>query len=484
PSSLRFICELYYRDIVMEDVSVSRFWDNYINKTITYGIRTDIVKYYVRHVELYIKAHPHYRLVNHSDKDLDSYLNLKSRNPQLDDWKFQQLAVALKILFVNLIKTEWAKDYPWSHWIDSSRSLESSHATVARDYQAFNQLSNTDVSIRSNTKETNLFNQVYAKHPVQIENYIKLIRVKDYSIRTEKAYIGWFIRFISFNDMNDPEELSETDIANYLEHLVLHRNVSASTQGQALNAIVFYYKKVLQRELTNKIEFSRSRKPKRLPVVLTRDEVIRLFSNIDNPIYVLMSNLLYGCGLRLMECIRLRILDIDFGYQHILVREAKGKKDRIVPLPVKLSEKLKLQIEHVKTMHEADLAAGLGSVYLPDALARKYPNAEKEYRWQYVFPSSKISTDPRSGKARRHHIHENGLQKYIKKSADRSEIHKKVSCHTLRHSFATHLLENGHDIRTVQELLGHSDVSTTMIYTHVLNKPGVTVTSPIDMIDF
>jgi len=465
----------------MDDTGISRFWDNYINKTKAYGVRSEVVKWYVRHVEQYIKAHPHYRLVNHCANDLDHYLDKKGRNPRLEYWQFQQIIEALKILFFNLINASWARDYPWDNRVDSARALENSHATIMRDYQSFEDLTSSITSLRSNQNETNLFKKVNEKYSAQIEKYLKLIRVKDYSIRTEKAYIGWFVRFIFFHDMGDPEKLNEDDIAKYLEYLVINRNVSASTQAQALNAIVFYYKKVLQRELSNKIEFSRSRKPKRLPVVLTRDEVMQLFSNIDNPIYVLMSKLLYGCGLRLMECIRLRILDVDFGYQHIIVREAKGKKDRIVPLPVKVSEALKLQIETVKQMHEGDLEAGFGGVFLPAALARKYPNAGKEFRWQYVFPSTKISIDPRSGKVRRHHVHENGLQKYIKKAADRSGIIKKVNCHALRHSFATHLLETGQDIRTVQELLGHSDVSTTMIYTHVLNKPGVTVISPLDL---
>jgi len=196
-----------------------------------------------------------------------------------------------------------------------------------------------------------------------------------------------------------------------------------------------------------------------------------------------MANLLYGCGMRLMECVRLRMLDVDFEYQQIMVRQSKGGKDRIVPIPKKLIKELEEHIENVKVLHNADLQDGFGSVYMPEALGRKYPNVEREFRWQYVFPSSTISKDPRSKAIRRHHVHERGLQKHIKKSAEEVGITKKVSTHSLRHSFATHLLENGYDIRTVQELLGHSDVSTTMIYTHVLNKPGVTVTSPLDMLE-
>lgn len=204
---------------------------------------------------------------------------------------------------------------------------------------------------------------------------------------------------------------------------------------------------------------------------------------IDGETQQLMANLLYGCGMRLMECVRLRVLDVDFGYRQILVREAKGKKDRVVPIPNKLIDCLQEQVDKIRALHKEDLENGFGRVYIPGALARKYPNAEKEFRWQYVFPSSRVSTDPRTGVVRRHHIHENGLQKYIKRAAEQASITKKVNCHALRHSFATHLLESGYDIRTVQELLGHADVSTTMIYTHVLNMPGVSVVSPLDMLE-
>ncbi|VAW62006.1 Integron integrase IntIPac [hydrothermal vent metagenome] len=228
--------------------------------------------------------------------------------------------------------------------------------------------------------------------------------------------------------------------------------------------------------------YKRSKKPRRLPVVLSRTEIKRLLDGIDKDIYHSMVSLLYGAGLRLMECVRLRICDVDFDYQTIFIRDGKGKKDRVVPLPLSLLERLKVQIEVVKQLHLKDLEIGSGEVYLPDALARKYPNAAGELRWQYLFPASRHSVDPRTGVVRRHHIYENNLQKYIKRSADKAGLSKKVNCHTLRHSFATHLLESGSDIRTVQELLGHADVSTTMIYTHVLNKPGVSVKSPLDFL--
>lgn len=282
--------------------------------------------------------------------------------------------------------------------------------------------------------------------------------------------------------MRDPAELDDTDMAAFLEDLVVNRHVSGSTQNQALNALVFFYKHVLKNDTIELGAFAHSRKPRRLPVVLTRDEINRLLSSLDNPRSKLMAGLLYGCGLRLMECVRLRILDVDFGYQHILIRNAKGGKDRIVPLPNRLNEALREQIKFVEQQHKEDLACGLDGVYLPEALSRKYPKAEKELMWQYLFPASRVSVDPRSGKTRRHHIHENGLQKHIKRAAAAAGLNKRVNCHALRHSFATHLLESGYDIRTVQELLGHADVSTTMIYTHVLNRPGITVTSPIDIL--
>jgi integron integrase len=318
--------------------------------------------------------------------------------------------------------------------------------------------------------------------PQHVERLITEIRLRQYSIRTEHAYLMWLARFTGYHKMRNPSDLDPGAMAAYLEHLVVRRRVAASTQSQALNALVFFYKQVLKRDPFELGRFAQSRKPRRLPVVLTREETQRLLAGITHPTMLLMANLLYGCGLRLMECIRLRILDIDFGYQHILIRNAKGDKDRIAPLPKILMDPLRAQLRHVEALHNTDLAHGLGSVYLPDALGRKYPKAAKELKWQYVFPSSKVSSDPRSGEVRRHHVHENGLQKYIKLSAEKAGLNKKVNCHALRHSFATHLLESGYDIRTVQELLGHADVSTTMIYTHVLNRPGVTVTSPLDIL--
>jgi integron integrase len=467
----------------MPDQSTARFWDKYIEKTRSYGVKPGVDRWYVRHVEAYIKAHRNLRLSQHSSQQIEKYLRDKGRNPRLLDWQFRQIIDALKILFIEMVRAPWANEFSWGDWVMAAQSLPNSHATLAREYQPIEGALNNAQYFDREDKESDLYKRVSERYPEHIQTLITQIRVRHYSIRTERAYLGWLLRYISFHSMLDPAELSEEHIARFLEHLVINRKVSGSTQSQALNALIFFYKHVLQRELSERIEFPHSKKPRRLPVVLTRNEVKELLNYIENPTQGLMANLLYGCGMRLMECVRLRVLDVDFGYQQILVRNTKGKKDRIVPIPQKLTHALKLQIDKAQELHTEDLEQGFGNVYLPEALARKYPNAEKEFRWQYVFPSSKISKDPRSGVLRRHHVHENGLQKYIKSAGELAGIAKKVNCHALRHSFATHLLESGYDIRTVQELLGHADVSTTMIYTHVLNKPGISVVSPFDVLD-
>lgn len=467
----------------MENHSRSRFWDNFIQKTRAYNVRPEAARWYVRHAESYIKAHPDLRLRRHTPDLVEAYLRDKGRIPQLQDWQFRQIVDALRILFVEMVKTPWAGEFPWEDWSTSAQSLPDDHATLARDYQPIPQSRSGPPDTGVGQSDRDLYKSVVAKHPQQVSELIAQIRSRHYSIRTEKTYLGWFLRYVAFHDMQDPAGLSEEHVARFLEHLVVDRKVAGSTQGQALSALVFFYKRVLEREMSDQIEFAHSRKPRRLPVVLNRGEIRQLFDHIENPTQLLMANLLYGCGMRLMECIRLRVLDVDFGYQQILVRDAKGRKDRVVPIPQKLLDGLKRQIDKVRELHAEDLEEGYGRVYMPDALARKYPNAGSELRWQFVFPSTKLSTDPRSGAARRHHVHETGLQKHIKTASDRAGITKRVNCHALRHSFATHLLESGYDIRTVQELLGHADVSTTMIYTHVLNKPGVSVISPLDMLE-
>ncbi len=320
---------------------------------------------------------------------------------------------------------------------------------------------------------------IRAAHGEVIRRLITQIRRRAYSIRTEQAYELWLCRFIRFTGTDDPAVLGGGEVIRFLEYLAVERRVAVSTQNQAFNALVFFYNNVLELPLGELGGFKRAKRPRRLPVVLTREEVRRLLAGIDG-LHGLMARLIYGTGMRLMECIRLRVQDIDFDYRQIVIRNAKGAKDRLVPLPGVLIETMRKHLADVRATHLEDLDRGLGVVYLPDALDRKYPNAAREWIWQYAFPSGRLSVDPRSGRTRRHHIHENSLQKAVKRAAQAAAVSKKVSTHTLRHSFATHLLESGYDIRTVQELLGHADVSTTMIYTHVLNRGGKGVQSPLD----
>ena len=305
------------------------------------------------------------------------------------------------------------------------------------------------------------------------------LRVKHYSLRTEQAYLDWIRRFILFHRKRHPDEMGEKEIAAFLTHLAAEKQVAASTQNQALSALLFLYQQVLERKLDFLQNVERVKRPPKVPVVFTRREARAVLDQLQGS-YQLMGELLYGSGLRLLECLRLRVKDIDFGYGQITVRDGKGMRDRLTVLPERVRGALQLHLENVRQLHARDLARGEGRVYLPSALTRKYPAAERAWIWQYIFPAGRTSVDPRSRAVRRHHVAEKNLQNAVKAAITRARVRKAASCHTFRHSFATHLLESGHDIRTVQELLGHRDVSTTMIYTHVLNKPGLAVRSPLD----
>ncbi|GAB4363006.1 MAG: integron integrase [Methylohalobius crimeensis] len=306
------------------------------------------------------------------------------------------------------------------------------------------------------------------------------IRAKHYSLRTEEAYVGWVKRFILFHDKRHPSKLSASEVEAFLTHLAVEGNVASSTQNQALAAILFLYREVLEQPLPWLDNVTRAKNPERLPVVLSVNEVQALLGRLRGT-PGLAARLLYGTGMRLMECMRLRVKDVDFEMHQITVRDGKGFKDRVTMLPRKLVGPLKAHLAGVKAQQEEDLAAGYGEVYLPYALARKYPAAGREWGWQYVFPARSLSVDPRSGETRRHHLDEKAVQRAVKQAVRDLDLAKPATPHTLRHSFATHLLQSGYDIRTVQALLGHKDVSTTMIYTHVLNRGGKGVVSPLDM---
>lgn len=315
--------------------------------------------------------------------------------------------------------------------------------------------------------------------PKLLDQLRQQIRVRNYSIRTETVYAEWAKRYIRFHRYRHPAEMGAAEIEAFLTHLAVKRDVSASTQNQALAALLFLYKEVLKLDLPWLQGIVRAKKPQHLPVVLTRAEVEALLAQLQGVSWI-VANLLYGSGLRLLEALRLRVKDLDFARREILVRDGKGQKDRVTMLPMRVVEPLRLHLDRVRQLHRSDLAEGFGEANLPFALARKYPNAAKEWGWQFVFPSLNRSRDPRGQGIFRHHLHEKTIQRAVREAARRAGSIKHATPHSLRHSFATHLLEAGQDIRTVQELLGHADVKTTMIYTHVLNRGGLAVLSPLD----
>ncbi len=323
--------------------------------------------------------------------------------------------------------------------------------------------------------------ETFASQPKRklLDQVSDVCRVKHYSLRTEQAYVHWIKKFILFHGKRHPLTMSKPEIEAFLTHLAVDLNVSASTQNQAFSALLFLYREVLRTDFGQLTDVTRAQRRKRLPVVMTRAEVQRLLAVMTGT-HQLLAKLLYGTGMRLMECLRLRVKDLDFEKRVITLRDTKSPRDRVTMLSVSLEPALQAHLHRVKILHEEDLKRGYGRVYLPSGLKQKYPNVDRDWCWQYVFPAAGLSHDPVSGEMRRHHVHETSLQRAVKEAVRAAGLTKPIGCHTLRHSFATHLLESGSDIRTVQELLGHKDVSTTQIYTHVLNRPGLAVKSPLD----
>ncbi len=315
--------------------------------------------------------------------------------------------------------------------------------------------------------------------PKLLDQVRTVIRVKHFSLSTEKAYVAWIRRFILYHGKRHPRYMGEDEIRQFISHLAVDAKISASTQTVALSALLFLYREVLKRDLPYVENIERAKRSKRLPVVFTRNEVQAVLARLNGTPH-LIASLLYGAGLRLMEAVRLRVKDVDFERHELTIRQGKGAQDRVTMLPTSTVLPLLEQLRRVRVLHQADLKIGFGSVDLPFALAKKYPAAARQWGWQYVFPSAKRSRDPRSGFERRHHIFPDQVQRAVKTAIVLAQLNRNGSCHSLRHSFATHLLEDGYDIRTVQELLGHKDVRTTMIYTHVLNRGGLGVKSPLD----
>lgn len=318
-----------------------------------------------------------------------------------------------------------------------------------------------------------------AQQPKKLLDRVRdAIRLKHYAYRTEDTYVSWIKQYILFHDKRHPDEMGTAELEAFLTYLAQERHVSASTQNQALSAILFLYREVLRKPLEN-VEVTWAQKPRRLPTVLSQDEASRVLSHLTGT-NLLMGQLLYGSGLRLMECLRLRVKDVDFEQRHLIIRDGKGFKDRVTLLPELAQPALPVQMTYAQALHKKDLAEGHGRTSLPDALAVKYPNTDREWGWQYVFPSTKLAVARRDNLLRRHHLHESVLQKAVRQAAQKAGVNKPVGPHTFRHCFATHLLEAGYDIRTVQELMGHKDVKTTMVYTHVMNKGPLGVRSPLD----
>ena len=398
-----------------------------------------------------------------SNEHVLSFLQSQRSSYSSPDWQLKQAGRAV-VLFLR-------------HVVDCSaidqRAID---ASITQNADSISDESATEPGAASGNP---IAPQVDQTAPVWHQQVQAALRTAHYAIRTEQAYLNWLRRFVEFHNGNDPRELGTAEVKSFIEHLALDRNVAASTQNQAFSALLFAYSRVYGIDLGDLSGTERARGDIRLPVVLTQAEVQSVLDQMSGK-YLLLARLLYGSGLRVLEGCRLRVKDIDFGYDQIVVTDTKGNRDRVTYLPNVLKDQLRKQVGLVRDLHEDDLANGHGRVWLPTALAEKYPQMDTSFEWQYAFPAARLSVDPRSGAVRRHHIGESSVSKAIKTAIRSAGINKHASAHSLRHSFATHLLESGADIRTVQELLGHKDVSTTMIYTHVLNQPGVSGSSPLD----
>lgn len=455
------------------------FWATYRKIVNGHGVPDKQVDWYIRWVEDFIRFKKDVALEDRRPADVLSFVEKLASRQQIMDWQVKQATASLQLLYANLLKLDWSGKWEW----DKAALL--GIAIINRKSEAIPLDRLIDEPSEQSSPENNFPDRSMGpytreKHQDILTKLRKVLRSRHYSIRTEQSYESWVLRFLTYCDKKEIIDPGPEQVREYLEFLSTDRLVAASTQNQALNALVFFYGQVQETPLGDLGNFGRAKRPRRLPEVLTTVEVNKLLDAMSGSLG-LMAGLLYGSGLRLMECLRLRVKDIDIDRRQIVVL-GKGNKFRITVLPDRFASALKQHLARVKSLHKEDLGLGHGEVYIPPALARKYPNAGREWIWQYVFPAGKLAVDPRGGKVRRHHVNESTLQKAVKTAVRAVGFTKQVSCHTLRHSFATHLLENGHDIRTVQDLLGHEDVNTTMIYTHVLNRPGVTVQSPADRV--
>ena len=414
-----------------------------------------------------------------AEADTRRFFEDLGRRPGLRDWQFVQAVRAVAWMARDILNLPWAEAFDWRGLADQAKQLENDHRTIGRETI---RVAPRAIPLPPHDPAVPL--PATDDEAERIADAVRrAVREANLSYATEQTYVHWNVRFTRFCLMQlrrTPEEAGPAGVTAYLNHLALVRNVAVATQKQALNAMVFLLRKVFGVEEFALESAVPGRDLRRPPVVLTREEVRAVLAHLGQP-WKLAAQLMYGSGLRLMECLRLRIKDLDFGQGTITVHDGKGGKHRVVALPQALESSLREHLDRAKTVHQSDLAAGCGETHLPESLARKYPNAGKEWPWQFVFPSATLCPHPRTGRIARYHVHEGSMQRQFKEAVNKAGLSKCATCHTLRHSFATHLLERGIDIRTVQDLLGHADVSTTMIYLHVMKRPGVGSPSPLDM---
>ena len=460
------------RNVLLHDLLDDNYvWARYFTALKSMKLRPDTFPYYKNAVCYFLRRARNTPVEQLSAERVKNYLKYIPNNSALEDWQANQAVDAIHIFLRDVLHKPYIDLIDWQLY--KQKVSFNPHKVI--------EMEALDIPELIERRVERFRPELRARYKGLLTRIVRVLRVRNYSKRTEQVYLMWAQRFLWFVEGLAEDKVSESQVRAFLEYLAIERRVSPNTQKQALNALAFLFKFGLERELGEIGDFVKARKVQRLPVVLSKKEVKALFEQLSSTHY-LMAGLLYGSGLRLMECARLRVQDIDFDYQQIMVRNGKGFKDRVVPLPLRLVDKLREQIKQVQAIHQADLALNIDGVYMPYAMERKFATAGKELKWQFLFPATRIATDQRSGKTRRHHLHETALQKAVSKAGKQAGISKRVHCHVLRHSFATHLLEAGHDIRTVQELLGHADVATTMIYTHVLNKPGLSVHSPADFL--
>jgi len=449
--------------------SETSFWQRYCERLLELGHTGKVGSYLTKWAQEFVYSLDGVRLKSVTQGVIRRWVEALDRKGRLEVWQLRQALKAVEVLMGMRGVSAIGLSISWEELGSLCEELGVDHVTLARGEPV------PEAVERSLSKADG---RLDAEAAGALRKLRELIRRRNMAIRTEKTYADWTERFLIYNQGKLPP--SPQAVPTFLSYLTLERNVAAATQAQALNALIFLYREVLEMDIGVLGSFKRARVSRKLPVVLTRTEKDLLFS-VMSGVSGLMARLMYGTGMRLMECVRLRVQNVDVGNRLIHVHEGKGGKNRVVPLPQAYEEELVAHLKSRKLQHEQDVAAGFGEVFVSEGLLRRFGGSIKDWSWQYVFASSRISTDPRSGRMMRHHVSENLVQKAVKTASRKVEIPKNVSCHVLRHSFATHLLQAGSDIRTVQELLGHADVSTTMIYTHVINRPGVSVVSPADL---